>query len=319
MLQAVPCFWRALDDIPGHATDMRDWRQRLGDEFGLVKRYLRRTGEIVEAIDCPSPGGDGCPRHVVHLPAGRLRAVCGCSPSLCDTVELTGDDIAVLCVDYAVLAQDLAGALGIRAPAPSMMRNAVIRIGQWGEVAGATAPALIALSANIDERIAFDDLVRGGMVSTPSIIITAQPTSVDADLVERLREIGHLQVHLSEVAALDDAGQLMLLHPAAELFATVLSQLQMGHAKSRAPTSIPVPVGTSWAQITLVLRSSANMDCTVAGIHRTIGPAEFDMLDRRRGSPANALMTPLIFDSCITMPKQARLSWTPLFVSGWVT
>ena len=31
------------------------------------------------------------------------------------------------------------------------------------------------------------------------------------------------------------------------------------------------------------------------------------------------LMTPLIFDSCITMPKQARLSWTPLFVSGWVT
>ncbi len=31
------------------------------------------------------------------------------------------------------------------------------------------------------------------------------------------------------------------------------------------------------------------------------------------------LMTPLIFDSCITMPKQARLSWTPLVVSGWVT
>ena len=31
------------------------------------------------------------------------------------------------------------------------------------------------------------------------------------------------------------------------------------------------------------------------------------------------LMTPLIFYSCITMPKQARLSWTPLFVSGWVT
>ena len=33
----------------------------------------------------------------------------------------------------------------------------------------------------------------------------------------------------------------------------------------------------------------------------------------------SVLMTPLIFDSCITMPKQARLSWTPLFVSGWVT
>ena len=35
--------------------------------------------------------------------------------------------------------------------------------------------------------------------------------------------------------------------------------------------------------------------------------------------PPETLMTPLIFDSCITMPKQARLSWTPLFVSGWVT
>ena len=35
--------------------------------------------------------------------------------------------------------------------------------------------------------------------------------------------------------------------------------------------------------------------------------------------PTGELMTPLIFDSCITMPKQARLSWTPLFVSGWVT
>ena len=37
------------------------------------------------------------------------------------------------------------------------------------------------------------------------------------------------------------------------------------------------------------------------------------------GTVGHRLMTPLIFDSCITMPKQARLSWTPLFVSGWVT
>ena len=37
------------------------------------------------------------------------------------------------------------------------------------------------------------------------------------------------------------------------------------------------------------------------------------------GLSGQPLMTPLIFDSCITMPKQARLSWTPLFVSGWVT
>ena len=40
---------------------------------------------------------------------------------------------------------------------------------------------------------------------------------------------------------------------------------------------------------------------------------------RPLGNELTDLMTPLIFDSCITMPKQARLSWTPLFVSGWVT
>ena len=44
-----------------------------------------------------------------------------------------------------------------------------------------------------------------------------------------------------------------------------------------------------------------------------------DLAISKTAYPAAALMTPLIFDSCITMPKQARLSWTPLFVSGWVT
>src|SRR5665213_3616645 len=69
-MRMAPRFWKALDDIPGAASDGRDWKTRLGEEFEAVSRYLRRTGEIATSVDCPSPGGDGCPRRVVRLRGG---------------------------------------------------------------------------------------------------------------------------------------------------------------------------------------------------------------------------------------------------------
>jgi hypothetical protein len=59
MSKTLRRFWRTLDALPGVATDARDWRNRLGDEWPLAVRYLRRTGQLAAAMGCPSPGGDG--------------------------------------------------------------------------------------------------------------------------------------------------------------------------------------------------------------------------------------------------------------------
>ena len=92
-------WWTALESIPGQAAERLEWRQLLEDEWPLAEPYLRSTGRIVEQVWCPSPGGDGCPRRVVHHDDGRIVAVCGDQPKHCDPLDLALEDLVVLDVD----------------------------------------------------------------------------------------------------------------------------------------------------------------------------------------------------------------------------
>ena len=88
MAMRISKFWKTLDALTDAATDRREWASLLGDEFGCVVvnesgcplPLVRSTGTPATSIACPSPGGEGCPRRVVHHDDGTFRAVCGDSP-----------------------------------------------------------------------------------------------------------------------------------------------------------------------------------------------------------------------------------------------
>src|SRR5687767_8098390 len=97
-------FWRTLERFPGCSAAELEWKRSLGEEFALVARFLRRTGETVSSVWCPSPWGEYCPRRVIRHADGSIVAVCGEAPRRCDSLGLTRSDIAVRALDVHQLA-----------------------------------------------------------------------------------------------------------------------------------------------------------------------------------------------------------------------
>lgn len=286
-MRLLPRFWKALDDVPGHATDALDWRQRLGDEFGLVKRYLRPTGEIVEAVDCPSPGGDGCPRHVVHLSAGRLRAVCGCSPSVCETVDLAGDDIAVLLVDRVRLAVDLVAALGGIADPLVPDRGLVKEIGQYAVAAGLSAPILL-VTRYPGERLTASDLP-GVLGDARVIVLSPRAASLSTELRAMLRDRNHQLIDLETVIGIGASGRWLPVQQPEALLAPIRAYLLARTGPPAAPV-FELPVGTTWERLTLTLTGDATLICSGPGIHRQLDPGDLGMRRRTNHKPTSAWM-----------------------------
>jgi hypothetical protein len=138
-------FWKALDLLPEAATDQRDWVQRLGPDWPAAAQFLRSTGRLTQAMDCPSPGGENCPRRVVHHPSGRIRAVCGEQPSVCDSIDLSLPEITILALDRAKLAKVIARVLAL-VGAPDRLEHAqLVYLGRHDVFAGRGIPAFLTL------------------------------------------------------------------------------------------------------------------------------------------------------------------------------
>ena len=76
-------FWRAVEDLPGCAESLLDWKDALADDFEAASFLLRKTGTLAARVGCPSPGGVDCPRRVVRHGDGSIVAVCGNQPAEC--------------------------------------------------------------------------------------------------------------------------------------------------------------------------------------------------------------------------------------------
>ena len=272
----LPLFWQALDDIPAAATDAHDWRVRLKSEFEHVRRYLRGTGELVESVDCPSPGGDGCPRRVVRLPSGKWRAVCGSREGGCEALDLNSDDLRVLAVDCNSLGADLAQAFGVTPANVTIPRGRILHLGQHAVAAGLSAPVLVLLPGPYD-RMTEDELRADSAGVESSIILTPRSTSLPRTLRARLVEAGHLVLDLSTVTGLGAHGRIEAVQPAAVLLGPIRDRL---FARLKAASGGPLfslPAGTKWEQITLTLTSRETLVCTTPGFSRQVDPGELGM------------------------------------------
>ena len=136
-------FWKSLDALPGCQTDTRAWAARLRNEWPAAAQLLRRTGALATSIACPSPGGPGCPRRVVRHDDGDIRAVCGDSPKICDDLDLTRDDIAILGLDRPKLIRAIASALALSERRAASNTGAVSEIGTHDVHAGRGFPVFL--------------------------------------------------------------------------------------------------------------------------------------------------------------------------------
>jgi hypothetical protein len=158
-----------LDELPERATERLEWRQRLGDEWPVVRPLLRRTGRVAHAIACPFPSGDGCPRRVVRHADGRIGAVCGERPQRCEPIVLDEDDIDVLELNGASFVHQLRGILGLGEARDSFPNTAFLPVGTLGVRAGFGLPVLLAFP-NAEQPVVTNQLpdAAGGIILTPT-------------------------------------------------------------------------------------------------------------------------------------------------------
>lgn len=280
-------FWKALDEVPETATDRLEWKERLGDDWAHAESFLRSTGRQVTAVACPSPGGDGCPRAVVRGVGGSIRAVCRSRPKVCDPLDLTASDIAVLTLDRARLLKELSRVLVAEPPSRPTSHGLVMMVGRHSVVAGLSCPVLLALPGPRSQMTA-DDLREAGLEPNASVVLTPNPASLPAPLRGQLTAAGHIVVGLSEVTTLDAQNRLALLQTPEALLApardTLLARLKPA---STAPR-MALPPSTVWEQITFTLTSTSTLTCSTPGWSRQLDPSDFGMRSAKNKNPTLA-------------------------------
>lgn len=284
----LPQFWKALDDLPGAATDRRDWVLRLGAEFSVVQHYLRKTGKRATAIECPSPGGDGCPRAVIRLPNKKLRAVCRASTGLCDSIELAGADVDIVELGRHHLCADLASIFCTEPAKTTAPRGRVVHLGGHAVSAGVAAPVFFLLPGP-DVSVSDDEMRDSGLDSEQAVLLVPTADSLTASVRARLSSRGHQMVSLTEVTAVNAEGRLTSVQPVETLLHKVRGMLRARLDGASSGVQIALPPGTTWGQMSFRLTSTATMICNGPGINgRQLDPGDLGMRSAKNSKPTLA-------------------------------
>ncbi|WP_372624705.1 hypothetical protein [Falsiroseomonas sp.] len=284
-MRRLPRFWAALNAIPGWAADGLAWREQLGDEWPLASRYLRPTGRMVLAVACPSPGGDGCPRTVVRLPDGRLRAVCGESPRACDDLELLDTDAAVLALDRARLAGEISAALD--APSDGTgppRRSALVPIGRHAVAAGISCPIVLLLGER-DASLAEEALRSTALADEPGVVAVRTAATLPPATQARLRAAGHLILALADVLGVGETGRLQTVQPLEVILEAPRARLLRRLKEPERPPVWALPPDARWGELTLRLTSDQEIDCKFRGDTRKLTPEILRMRVSRSDKP----------------------------------
>ncbi|MBU8540880.1 hypothetical protein [Falsiroseomonas tokyonensis] len=287
MTKPLRQFWKSLDELPGVATDRRAWTARLGTEFALAARYLRKTGDLATAIECPSLGGDGCPRNVIKLPAGGYRAVCRSSTGRCDPVELTASDLSILSLDEHRLYSELTAAFSILPPSRPPGRGRVVHLGEHGVAAGLGAPVLFARPGP-ELPLHDDDFRQGGLGRERAVVLVPTNSSLPPSVSARLSGQGHLVVSLADITHVHPKDGLALVQPVEVLLHDLRTALLARIGAASLGPRIALPPNTTWAQITLRLTASETVICNGPNVARQMDPADFGMKSRKNAKPIAA-------------------------------
>jgi hypothetical protein len=276
-------LWQTLEALPGLAAPTLEWRERLKKEYDQMGKLLRPTSELAASVDCPSPGGDGCPRRVVDHGGGRFVAVCGDTPRNCDDLPLTKPDLVIHRIDEAILCKGIAAALGLSAPvATGTGQPGILHVGDFEPIAGQRFPVYLAIQL---EQEALEPLaVRlWGVAGTSFILLTPTPRAVDLGLGEKMAAwkartaalVDLLEGNGANFAATDAAGTLL-----AEFRTAVLPA-----EETKAGIRFPTPAGAAWGEVTIKFIDGHRVRVACKEESAVFNFTDMGMVDRRKGEP----------------------------------
>ncbi len=277
-------FWNALDALTDAATDRCEWVDLLGDEFARVTPLLRSTGTLAASIACSSPGGDGCPRRIVHHDDGSIRAICGDSPKACKDLDLSRDDVTVLGLDRVRLARRVADALDLSNVPSKFDRRPVFRIGSHDVFAGRGFPIFLTVPGPraSENATPYDELVA---IPGPKLLLTPTSASIPSTVAAVLDRAGFARLALNDVLIVDDDGRLRPSQPTEDLFADLRAQVERGTDSSSPDLAWQLPPDARWEEIGIRFIADEVVNVTFRGETRRFEPDGLGMKSAKDGRP----------------------------------
>lgn len=276
-------LWQTLEALPGLAAPALEWRDRLGAELGQVGKLLKPTGELASSVDCPSPGGVGCPRRVVDHGAGQFVAVCGDSPRSCDDLPLTKSDIVIQRIEETGLCQAIAAALGLSSPtAVGTGQPGILHVGDFEPVAGKRFPVYLALEL---DRDALEPLVvrLWGVANTPFVLLTPTRRQVELCLAEKLVGWKSRTAALADLLA-GNGSAFTATEEARSLLAEFRAAVVPAD-ETKAGIRFPTPAGTIWGDVTIRFLDGHRVSVRCKTESGVFNFTDMGMVDRRKGEP----------------------------------
>jgi hypothetical protein len=276
-------FSKTIETLPGLATDRRDWKNRLGPEWDAACAFLMPSGRIARELDCPNPGGEYCPRQVVHHGDGSIRAVCGDRLRLCATLTLETADIEILEIDRAKLVRALAKALKLK-PAPDMATHGrILPVGHHMLQAGIGFPVLLALP-DPQAPISASDIASLDQDRAPVVLLVPGMSSIGTDAHQVLNQAKCRAVQLCEVFVMERPGIFRAVMPAEALFHRERAALESVLTDPQPHRVMRLPPDARWSDLTITFISDEviHVGFGIGPTHR-FEPAQLGLTDGRTG------------------------------------
>ena len=133
---------------------------------------------------------------------GRFRAVCGNRPAECDPIDVTGEEITCLTLDWKKLARTVGVMLNATPEPGAQTRGAAMLVGSHAVAAGIGIPIILVIPGPMAE-VSLEAELNG-----PAAIVTPTSASIPPALKTTLKSSGHAIYALSEIAGVDERHRL---------------------------------------------------------------------------------------------------------------
>jgi hypothetical protein len=280
-------FWRSLDRLPAGAASQYEWGLLLGEEWPAAALLLRNTGKHVDAIPCPSLGGDNCPRRLCKKTDGSYRAECQEVPSVCDSVVLKAAEIAVLALDMRKFAGDLVKALNLSAPSRKHRDEAVMLIGHRMVIAG-RGTAVFAAVQDQSKGSSIEIFKEIADASKPALLLVPTSMTLSNEQQRYLDTLGVSVRTFEECIEFDSSAGFVATGVIEDCLTRLAEQLDQATAKKQSGPRLLLPADAKWENLTFEFVADEMVQVKFRGQTTLMEPDDFGMKDRRTKKPIGA-------------------------------
>ena len=273
-------LWRAIESVPGSATSLQEWRDRLGDDFASVQSLLVLTDQFATTLRIPSEPHVEY-RVIEHGPGD----IVGVRDDGGATITLSKIDVLIYRLDHKRILRDTAAAFGFEAAEERIGGVPfTFRMGTFKPLAGFSFPAYVAFVIEpTDVQRAIEYVAARS--TAPFVFFAPTGRFINAACESLLQNHNASFLSLSEALEIDPNGMWSATPVAMQRLAEFQDTVLPSSTTSNGMEFFPTPSNATWADLRIKFIDGHTVTVSISGESGTYVYSQLGMADSRSGKP----------------------------------